>query len=112
MQYENENNIKFRDGKTSGVKYLFRGPKIDWGILILAKGEKLGAHYHNDVEETFYFLSGSCKMYVNKTLYITKPGDAFRVDPKEEHDMINENDEPVKLVFIKCPFIPDDKINV
>ncbi|MHA1271533.1 MAG: cupin domain-containing protein [Candidatus Helarchaeota archaeon] len=112
MDYKNENDLEFRDGKPTGVKYIFRGPKIDWGILILGKGEKLNKHYHNEVEETFYFISGSCRMFVDDTEIITRPGDAIRVDPKEKHSMINENDTPVKMVFIKCPYIPDDKINL
>ncbi len=112
MDLKNEFECEFRDGRESGVKYIFRGPKIDWGILVLAKGEVLKKHYHNEVEETFYFLSGSCKIEINDKTYTTRPGDAFRVEPKETHYMINENDEPVKMVFIKCPYIPDDKVNL
>ena len=112
IDYKNENELEFRDGKPTGVKYIFRGPKIDWGVLVLGKGETVKKHYHNEVEETFYFLSGSGKIKINDKEYITKPGDAFRVEPKETHEIINENDEPLKMVFIKCPYIPEDKVNV
>jgi mannose-6-phosphate isomerase-like protein (cupin superfamily) len=112
MDYKNENELEFRDGKSTGVKYLFRGPKIDWGILVLGKGETISKHYHNEVEETFYFLSGSCRMKIDDKEYNVKPGDAFRVEPKKSHYMINEKNEPVKMVFIKSPYIPDDKVSV
>ncbi|MBD3230727.1 MAG: cupin domain-containing protein [Candidatus Lokiarchaeota archaeon] len=112
MDKTNENDIEFRDGKTTGVKYMFRGPKIDWGILVLGKGETLSKHYHKEVEETFYFISGSCKMLIDDREFITKPGDAFRVEPNKSHYMKNEHDKPVKMIFIKCPYIPNDKVKV
>ena len=112
MDLKNENDLEFRDGKSTGVKYMFRGPKLDWGILVLGKGEILDKHYHNEVEETFYFIKGSCKMEIDDKKFITKPGDSFRVEANEKHSMINEYEEPVKMIFIKYPYIKDDKINV
>jgi len=105
----NENEKEYRWGK-SGVKYLFRGPRIDWGVLLLLPGEKMGAHGHREVEETFYFIEGEAKMIVNDVPYQAKAGDAFRIEPGEKHDIHNDSDKPVKVVFIKCPYIPDDKI--
>ena len=44
MQRVNERDQAYRGGD-SGVKYLFRGPRIDWGVILLKPGESLGGHY-------------------------------------------------------------------
>ena len=64
MEKVNEHEKTFRNG-ASGVKYLFRGPAIDWGIVRFAPGEQLGLHKHAEVEETFYFPSSEPLMIVN-----------------------------------------------
>ena len=109
MERVNESEMTFRKGD-SGPKYLFRGPKLDWGVIVLKPGEMMGCHGHNEVEETFYFIEGTPKMIVNDVSCDVKVGDAFRIEPPEKHDVYNDTDSPVKFIFIKCPYIPDDKI--
>lgn len=111
MERVNESDKVYRGGK-SGVKYLLRGPKIDWGVILLLPGERLGAHYHNEVEETFFFIQGGGKMYVNEVEYEARTGDAFRIEAPEHHDILNDTDEPTKIVFIKCPYLPEDKVSL
>jgi len=106
----NESQKDYRKG-SSGPKYLFRGPKIDWGVLRLEPGESMGAHSHKEVEETFYFFDGSPKMVINDEVFQTREGDAFRVEPREKHDVVNDTDRAVKVVFIKSPYLPEDKID-
>ena len=110
MERINEGEKTFRN-VDSGVKYLFRGPKLDLGVILLKPGEKMGVHGHNQVEEIFYFIQGAPKMLVNDVPHGVKEGDAFRIDPLEKHDIHNDTDLPVKVVFIKCPYLPDDKIS-
>jgi len=105
---EREKNFRFTD---SGPKYLFRGPKYEWGILIFKPGQTLGKHYHNEVEETFYFLEGSPQMVIDEKIFRVEPGDAFRIEPKEKHDIINDTQESIRAIFIKCPYLSEDKIN-
>ena len=109
MQRINEADCEYRGGDW-GIKYLLRGPKIDWGVLLLKSRQKMGAHGHRKVEETFYFLRGSPKILVNDTEYRTREGDAFRIDPGEYHDIVNDTKEVVKVVFIKVPYLPEDKV--
>jgi len=106
---ESQREFRFRD---SGPKYLFRGPRHEWGIVLLHPGQELGAHYHNEVEETFYFLEGQPKVVIEGVEYRVKEGDAFRIEPKERHNIINDARSPVRAIFIKCPYIPDDKVSV
>ena len=95
----------------SGAKYLFRGPRIDWGLIRFLPGEKLGAHLHKQVEETFYFTSGTGLFVADGVQYDIKPGDAFRLEPGEVHNVINTGQVPLDGVFIKHMYRPDDKVD-
>lgn len=111
MERVNEAQMPFRGG-TSGVKYLFRGPQIDWGVILLLPGENLGAHYHKQVEETFYLLSGEATLLADGREVRLVPGDAVRLPAPERHDVRNDSSQPAKLVFIKSPYLPKDKVDV
>jgi len=111
MERVNEREREFRFGD-SGPKYLFRGPRIEWGILILKPQESLGAHYHREVEETFYFIEGKAKLFINGIEYLAEEGEAFRLEPKDKHDILNESSVPLRAIFIKCPYKPEDKISI
>ncbi|MFW6119082.1 MAG: cupin domain-containing protein [Planctomycetota bacterium] len=110
MERVNANELEYRHGD-SGPKYLFRGPNIDWGLIRFQPGETLGAHYHDEVEETFYFTRGAGVFKVNGVEHDIAAGDAFRVEPGETHDVLNTGDEPLDGVFIKDRYSPDDKVS-
>jgi mannose-6-phosphate isomerase-like protein (cupin superfamily) len=111
MELVNEHDLEYRSGD-AGVKYLFRGPVIDWGVLRMKPGDTLGHHYHERVEETFYFPAGSPKMIVNGETFRVRPGDAFRLSPPDRHDLVNDTDEVVDCIFIKSTYDPKDKVSV
>jgi quercetin dioxygenase-like cupin family protein len=111
MQYANERDLPYRDGD-SGVKYLMRGPNIDWGLIRIPPGGHLGGHYHEQVEETFYVLAGEGLLTVNGQLHTAHPGDVFRLEPRDTHDIANPTGAPLDLVFIKSPYAPEDKVNL
>ena len=111
MQHVNERDLAYRDGD-SGVKYLLRGPHIDWGLIRILPGDRLGAHYHQQVEETFYVLAGEGIFTVNDRPYAAGPGDVYRLDPEDRHDITCAGVTPLDLVFIKCPYAPEDKVNL
>jgi quercetin dioxygenase-like cupin family protein len=104
-----ESEKEFRGGD-SGVKYLFRGPKIDWGVIKLLPGQRLGAHYHKEVEETFYVLEGQATFLVDDVEHQFVAGDAVRLEAPACHQVLNRGEQPVKMVFIKCPYLPEDKV--
>ncbi len=111
MEKVNEADMAFRGG-ASGVKYLFRGPKIDWGIILLLPGEELGAHYHQEVEETFFLQSGRATLIADGRQVPMVAGDAVRLPAPERHALRNDGDEPARFVFIKSPYLPQDKVDV
>ncbi|MFH1562347.1 MAG: cupin domain-containing protein [Nitrospirota bacterium] len=110
MEKVNENEKEYREGDC-GPKYLFRGPRMEWGIIRFNPAQTLGSHYHNEVEETFFFVAGTPQMVINGESYRVKEGDAFKISPKEKHDIINDTDQPTRIIFIKVPCIPEDKVS-
>lgn len=108
MKKTRESEKEFKQGD-SGPKYLFRGPHAEWGIILLKPGQKMGAHYHRQVVEDFFFLQGEPKVIVSGNEERAEPGDAIRANPQEKHDIQNDTSETVKLVFIKSPYLPEDK---
>jgi len=109
MERVNEFDLKYRNGD-AGPKYFFRGPNIDWGVILIKPGEEMGTHGHNIVEETFYFPEGGCEIEINGIKYNAAKGDAFRLYPNEMHNIKNISGGEVKILFIKYPYLPEDKI--
>lgn len=108
MQHVSERDCAFRGGD-SGVKYFIRGPKIDWGLILLKPGQTMGEHGHREVEETFYVIDGTPDLIVDGKRIRTGPGDVFRLEPPERHDLSNNTEEVARVIFIKTPYLPDDK---
>ncbi|MEW6608008.1 MAG: cupin domain-containing protein [bacterium] len=109
MERVNENEKEYRGGD-SGPKYLFRGQRMEWGIIRFKPGQTLGAHFHNEVEETFFFIFGTPQMVIDNQSYRVKEGDAFKISPKEKHDIINDTEQTIRIIFIKVPYLPEDKV--
>ena len=105
----NENELTYRDGD-SGVKYMIRGPIIDWGFILYKPGQKLGEHLHEKTEETFYIVEGTPTFIIGGKKIELKKGDAIRVDMKVTHDIHNNSDKNCKILFIKSPYYPKDKV--
>ena len=108
MQRVNERDGEFRGGDC-GVKYFMRGPKIDWGLILLKPGQGMGEHGHREVEETFYCLEGAPTLIVDGEEIQAEQGDIFRLEARERHDIRNDSSQPVKIIFIKTPYLPEDK---
>ena len=71
----------------------------------------LGRTY-NEVEESFYVLEGQVACNANGIRHALTAGDAVRLETHEHHDMVNESKRPVKMVFIKHPYLPKDRVDV
>jgi len=111
MELINEHEVEFRHGD-HGPKYLFRGPHWEGGIIVFKPGQEMGPHVHEQVEEVFYFETGTPQMVVNGESHRVKPGDAFKLAPGEAHNIINDTDADTRLIFIKAPYLPKDKVDV
>jgi mannose-6-phosphate isomerase-like protein (cupin superfamily) len=110
MERVNERDQEFRF-KDHGPKYMFRGPHMEWGIILLKPGQELGLHLHNETEETFYIIKGNPKMIINEEEYRSSIGDAFKIDPLEKHNLVNDTSNEIRVIFIKVPYNPEDKVS-
>ncbi|MFW9823666.1 MAG: cupin domain-containing protein [Candidatus Thorarchaeota archaeon] len=89
-----------------------RGPSIDWGVILLNPGESMAekAHGHKIVDETFYFMKGDGVMIIDDKEYPAPQGSVFLCEIEEMHNIRNDSDKLVKIVFIKGDYKPEDKI--
>ncbi len=108
----NETEIPYRFKGQSGPKYLMRGPRSDFGMVVLLPGEDFQTHYHSHIEENFFTLEGSAEIYINGEVYQLEPGDFIQVPPKNPHYLINHGATPWKAIFSKAPFDEKDKTDV
>lgn len=96
----------------SGVRYMIQGPEVEWGILRMKPGQSskdYGLHIHHVVEETFYIISGKPKFIVNGETFRAGPGDAIVIEPYDHHNLVNDTQEPFEALFLKHPYMPDDR---
>jgi quercetin dioxygenase-like cupin family protein len=109
MDRVQEADIQYPHG-SSGPKYLFRGPHMEWGLIQLQPGDTMGQHGHHETDEFFYVMEGTPAIVVNGERHPARPGDAFYLTPREMHDIVNDGHTTVRIVFMKAPYNPADKI--
>ena len=107
-----EGEVPYRFNNVSGPKYLLRGPRSDFGLVVLMPGEDFQTHYHSVIEENFYTLEGSVELHINDQIIHLQPGELCHVPPKHPHYLINTGDVPWKAIFAKAPYDEKDKIDV
>ncbi|HGY10348.1 MAG TPA: cupin domain-containing protein [Oceanithermus profundus] len=107
-----EDEVEYRFDGVSGPKYLLRGPRSDFGMVVLMPGEDFQTHYHRQVEENFFTLEGEVEIYINGEPFTLRPGDLCHVPPMHPHYLINNGRTPWKAIFVKAPYDPKDKVDV
>jgi quercetin dioxygenase-like cupin family protein len=108
MNRTNEGEREYPRGE-AGRKFLFNGPFMEGGLVRLLPGEKAGAHRHCESEELFFVLDGSPLVLTPGAEHRAEEGDALRFEPGEMHDLVNDTDAPVRVLFVKSPYRPDDR---
>lgn len=107
-----ESEVQYRFDGISGPKYLMRGPRSDFGLVVLQPGEDFNTHYHRALEENFYTLEGSVEIYIKDQRLTLQPGDLCHVPPLHPHYLINTGSTPWLAIFAKAPYDPKDKVDV
>jgi mannose-6-phosphate isomerase-like protein (cupin superfamily) len=107
-----ENEVEYRFDGVSGPKYLMRGPRSDFGMVVLMPGEDFQTHYHRTIEEDFFTLEGTADIYIDGEMWTLEPGALCHVPPMNPHYLINRGDVPWKAIFVKAPYDSKDKVNV
>ena len=105
-----ENEMEYRFGD-SGPKYLLRGPRANFGIILLKPGQELPGHYHKIMEEDFYVIEGKIEFSINGEKHILKAGELLHAEPGETHAMKNVGDTNAKTAFILAPYTENDRFD-
>lgn len=112
MDHASVPDAKLRFGSW-GPGYLLEGPRTLVGVCLLRPGDVFENHYHARHEETFIVLDGEVMLWVNCQLrYLLRTGDLHRCDPYQMHFLSNDSADEVRLLFVKAPVVPGDKVDV
>ncbi|AFK22184.1 cupin domain-containing protein [Pyrococcus sp. ST04] len=79
-------------------------------IVEIKPRSRVGRHYHERQYELFYIISGTARLGIGDNEYEASPGDIFLVKPKTVHWVVNERDEPFKLLVIKLNYLGEDTV--
>ncbi|MEN8701815.1 cupin domain-containing protein [Bacillus infantis] len=111
MSIINENEEAYRFGD-SGPKYLLRGPRMNFGLVVLQPGQDFPAHYHEIMEENFFVLEGELEIHIDGEIFSCRKGDFIHVEPKKVHYLVNKGEEVFKAAFMLAPYQIKDKVDV
>jgi quercetin dioxygenase-like cupin family protein len=111
MTVINENEKEYRFGD-SGPKYLQRGPRMNFGVVVLKPGQHFPAHYHNVMEENFFVLEGELEIHIDGEVFYCTKGDFIHVEPKKVHYLVNKGETNFKAAFMLSPYQEKDKVDV
>ncbi|MGL4741775.1 MAG: cupin domain-containing protein [Sarcina sp.] len=106
---EKDFSYRFLD---SGPKYLIRGPRLSFGVVVLKPNEDFQNHKHDVMEENFFILEGTIKFLVNGNEIIAKKGDFVHIEPTESHYLKNIGTTNAKATFCLGPYKEIDKIDL
>lgn len=104
-----ESELEYRFGD-SGPKYLMRGPRANFGVVVLKPGQDFNNHYHNHMEENFFILEGEIEFTIDGKKVLCKKGDFIHVEPQEAHYLNNTSDSIAKAAFCLAPYQDKDKV--
>ncbi len=110
MMIIKENELDYRFGD-SGPKYLMRGPRMNFGVILLKPGQELTGHYHKIMEENFYVIEGEIEFLINGEKHLLKAGELLHAEPGEAHAMKNVGDIDAKTVFVLAPYTDNDRFD-
>lgn len=96
-----------------GPGYIIRGPRTDYGVVLLRSGDEAGNHFHALIEETFIAVEGECTLWLDgREKFTIATGDIFQMEPGDQHYFVNESGADFRAVFIKAPYDPLDSVQV
>ena len=71
--------------------------------VIPSKARVPAPHYHRDVDETLYGLSGALSVIVDGTAHLLQPGDAFFIPRGAVHHHENKHAEDARFLAVLTP---------
>jgi mannose-6-phosphate isomerase-like protein (cupin superfamily) len=102
-------DLVYTSGNT--VHYLATGAATD-GLFGLYRWEMgptpsgPGPHFHRSLDESFYILAGTIRIYDGREWIDTRPGDFVHVPPGGLHGFRNESGAPASMLIHFAPGAP------
>jgi mannose-6-phosphate isomerase-like protein (cupin superfamily) len=95
----------------NSVHYLATGASTDglFGLYRWEMGREAsgpGAHFHRSIDESFYVLTGTIRIFDGARWIDTAPGDFVHVPPGGIHAFRNESGEPASMLIHFAPGAP------
>lgn len=82
---------------------------MSMGFNITEVGSMIPEHVHETEEEAMFLISGRAKFVVGGEEFDLEPETAFFAPVGVEHKVINIGDEPLKIVWVYSPPLPQHK---
>lgn len=71
-------------------------------LVEIDPGKSNKKHYHPEVEETYYIISGEAKILLDGTESILTPGQLVAIVPNTKHKIINISTKEKLIFLVTC----------
>lgn len=84
-------------------EYHARRPGFHINELQISRTQKVPWHYHSSVQDTFYVLEGSIRIFLQnlKADVTLKPGETYCVPPRRPHLVTNAGDSSATFLVLQ-----------
>lgn len=79
------------------------------GVIKIPLGESGNAHQHTSEQETWFVLSGKCKLIIGSETYEIEPDMVMTAPESIPHQILNDGNEVIKVIFSFTPAGPEEK---
>ncbi len=80
------------------------------GIVTISPGQSGDPHIHDDAQEAWYVISGKGELIVGDEKAELIPDTLVVAPAGVEHQIINDSNEPLKVMFVFSPAGPEESI--
>lgn len=84
-------------------RVLFTGANSQLVVMSIPSGGEIGEEMHKDVEQTFFFQSGTGEAILDTVVTAIGPGDAVVVTPGTTHNFRNTGMIPLQIITTYAP---------
>jgi mannose-6-phosphate isomerase-like protein (cupin superfamily) len=74
---------------------------------VLPPGVSIGYHQHHHEEEYYYVISGAGLMQLDGREFAVSAGDVAIVYPGGAHGLVNNTDQPLRIIVVGAAVTPD-----
>jgi mannose-6-phosphate isomerase-like protein (cupin superfamily) len=71
-------------------------------VTIMPDGQSR-EHYHHELEEAYYLLTGQAHMTVDEEIRTVGPGDTIVIPPGARHRIVNTGDTDLVMIVVCAP---------